>query len=46
MLEAGADSAAVVTDVLRHADPEAQARAWVTITKPWRRDQRSPLDFG
>ena len=27
-LEAGADSAAVVTDVLRHADPEARARAW------------------
>ena len=46
VLEAGADSAAVVTDVLRHADPEAQARAWVTITKPWRRDQRSPLNFG
>ena len=27
-LDAGADSAAVVTDVLRHADPEARAREW------------------
>lgn len=27
-LDAGADSAAVVTDVLRHADPEARARKW------------------
>ncbi len=27
-LAAGADSAAVVTDILRHADPEARARAW------------------
>ena len=27
-LAAGADSAAVVTDVLRHSDPEARAREW------------------
>lgn len=27
-LAAGADSAAVVTDVLRHPDPEARAREW------------------
>ena len=27
-LSAGADSAAVVTDVLRHPDPEARAREW------------------
>ena len=27
-LAAGADSAAVVTDILRHADPEARAREW------------------
>ena len=27
-LRAGADSAAVVTDVLRHPDPEARAREW------------------
>ena len=28
VLAAGADSAAVVTDVLRHADPEGRAREW------------------
>lgn len=28
-LEAGADSAAVVTDITRNADPEARTRAWV-----------------
>ena len=36
VLEAGADSAAVVTDVLRHGDPEARAREWVATTAPWR----------
>ncbi len=36
VLEAGADSAAVVTDVLRHADPEARAREWFAATAPWR----------
>ena len=28
VVEAGADSAAVVTDITRNADPEARARAW------------------
>jgi thiamine-phosphate pyrophosphorylase len=37
VLEAGADSAAVVTDVLRHAAPEARAGAWMEATAPWRR---------
>ena len=32
-LEAGADSACVVTDVLRAADPEARAREWVASTR-------------
>ena len=36
VLEAGADSAAVVTDVLRHGDPEARAREWVATTASWR----------
>lgn len=36
VLEAGADSAAVVTDVLRHADPEARAAEWLAATAPWR----------
>lgn len=32
VLAAGADSAAVVTDILRNADPEARARDWVAAT--------------
>jgi thiamine-phosphate pyrophosphorylase len=33
VLEAGADSAAVVTDILRHRDPESRAREWVATTR-------------
>jgi thiamine-phosphate pyrophosphorylase len=33
VLEAGADSAAVVTDILRHGDPEARTEAWVAATR-------------
>jgi thiamine-phosphate pyrophosphorylase len=33
VLAAGADSIAVVTDVLRNADPEARARAFVEVTR-------------
>jgi thiamine-phosphate pyrophosphorylase len=29
VLAAGADSAAVVTDIVRHPDPQARARAWI-----------------
>lgn len=32
----GADSASVVTDVLRHPDPEARTREWIAATAPWR----------
>lgn len=35
-LAAGADSACVVTDILRSADPEARTREWLTATQPWR----------
>ncbi|PWB89948.1 thiamine phosphate synthase [Methylocystis sp. MitZ-2018] len=35
-LAAGADSACVVTDILRNADPEARAREWLSATQPWR----------
>jgi N-acetylmuramoyl-L-alanine amidase len=35
-LAAGADSACVVTDVLRAPDPETRAVEWVTATSPWR----------
>ena len=33
VLEAGADSAAVVTDITRNADPEQRARDWVKATR-------------
>jgi thiamine-phosphate pyrophosphorylase len=33
---AGADSAAVVTDITLNADPEARTREWVEKTDPWR----------
>lgn len=33
-LAAGADSAAVVTDLVRHPQPEARAREWVTALEP------------
>jgi thiamine-phosphate pyrophosphorylase len=35
-LAAGADSACVVTDILRSADPETRAREWRSATQPWR----------
>jgi thiamine-phosphate pyrophosphorylase len=40
-LAAGADSACVVTDVLRAADPQARARDWVAATSRWRGAERS-----
>lgn len=33
VLAAGADSAAVVTDILRHDDPEGRTREWVAATR-------------
>lgn len=33
---AGADSAAVVTDILTSADPEARTREWIAATDNWR----------
>jgi N-acetylmuramoyl-L-alanine amidase len=35
-LAAGADSACVVTDILRSSEPEARTRAWLSATQPWR----------
>ncbi|TCL68390.1 thiamine phosphate synthase [Rhizobium sp. BK251] len=32
----GADSAAVVTDITRNADPEARTREWIERTAQWR----------
>ncbi|MER9830423.1 thiamine phosphate synthase, partial [Mesorhizobium sp. M0134] len=36
VFEAGADSAAVVTDITLNAHPEARTREWIEKTKPWR----------
>jgi thiamine-phosphate pyrophosphorylase len=36
VLRAGADSACVVTDILRNAEPEGRAREWVAATANWR----------
>lgn len=36
VLEHGADSAAVVTDITLNADPEARTREWLEATRPWR----------
>lgn len=44
-LAAGADSACVVTDILRSKDPEARTREWVAATAPWRHPGTRPLGF-
>ncbi|RAZ72944.1 thiamine phosphate synthase [Mesorhizobium atlanticum] len=36
VFEAGADSAAVVTDITLNADPEARTREWIEKTDRWR----------
>ncbi|MFC3321388.1 thiamine phosphate synthase [Mesorhizobium cantuariense] len=36
VFEAGADSAAVVTDITLNADPEARTREWIEKTTRWR----------
>lgn len=36
VFDAGADSAAVVTDITRNADPEARTRQWIARTGEWR----------
>ncbi|RWX63777.1 thiamine phosphate synthase [Mesorhizobium sp. M4B.F.Ca.ET.089.01.1.1] len=36
VLDAGADSAAVVTDITLNADPEARTREWIARTERWR----------
>jgi thiamine-phosphate pyrophosphorylase len=41
VLEAGADSAAVVTDITLNADPETRARAWAEATRPFVRASAS-----
>ena len=41
VLRAGADSACVVTDILRNAEPESRAREWVAATANWRAGAKS-----
>jgi thiamine-phosphate diphosphorylase len=41
VLRAGADSACVVTDILRNAEPETRAREWVEATANWRAGAKS-----
>lgn len=36
VFEAGADSAAVVTDITLNPDPEARTREWLAATEKWR----------
>ena len=36
VLEAGANSAAVVTDIVLASDPEQRTRDWIAATAPWR----------
>ncbi|MBB3316383.1 thiamine-phosphate pyrophosphorylase [Rhizobium sp. BK181] len=38
----GADSAAVVTDITRSADPETRTREWLAATTRWRAAKTSP----
>jgi thiamine-phosphate pyrophosphorylase len=37
VLGAGADSVAVITDIVTHREPELRTRNWVAITRSWRR---------
>ncbi|WP_226898517.1 thiamine phosphate synthase [Mangrovicoccus algicola] len=37
LFAAGADSAAVVTDIARAPDPVARCRAWIAATRAWQR---------
>jgi thiamine-phosphate pyrophosphorylase len=36
VLAAGADSVAVITDIMTSQDPEARAENWIAATAPWR----------
>ena len=37
VLSAGADSAAVVTDIVTSEDPDLSVKNWIAATAPWRR---------
>jgi len=38
VLEAGASSAAVITDIVTNLNPEERTRSWIAATASWRRD--------
>jgi len=38
VLEAGASSAAVITDIVTNRNPEERTRSWIAATSPWRRN--------
>jgi thiamine-phosphate pyrophosphorylase len=38
VLEAGASSAAVITDIVTNLNPDERTRSWVATTSPWRRN--------
>jgi thiamine-phosphate pyrophosphorylase len=42
VLQAGADTAAVVTDISRNADPDRRARDWVKATRFRPRSKQHP----
>jgi thiamine-phosphate pyrophosphorylase len=37
VLEAGADSVAVITDIVTSEHPETRVENWIAATAPWRR---------
>jgi thiamine-phosphate pyrophosphorylase len=38
VLEAGASSAAVITDIVTNLNPDERTRSWIAATSPWRRN--------
>jgi thiamine-phosphate pyrophosphorylase len=42
VLSAGADSAAVVTDIVTSEDPDLAVKSWIAATAPWRRQSTNP----
>ena len=38
VLDAGASSAAVITDIVTNRNPEERTRSWIAATSPWRRN--------
>lgn len=43
VLEQGAQSAAVVTDIVLHENPEARTREWLAVTAAWRQELQTQV---